>query len=91
MFGKITISVAIEMVHLKIADSVRPALGLFHNMTNTPGSTLCDLLRAVRTALSGCWRGHVRWRDEEIEIALSRSPFSGRGHQLRCALVFPLS
>src|SRR6195952_3938389 len=40
-------------------------------------------------ALSGCWPGHVRWRDEEIEIALSRSPFPSRGHQLRCALVFP--
>src|SRR5258707_4408520 len=48
-------------------------------------------LKGLLGVLSGCWRGHVRWRDEEIEIALSRSPFSGRGHQLRCALVFPLS
>ncbi|CAN0628098.1 protein of unknown function [Burkholderia multivorans] len=51
--------------------------------------------RAVRLvreqALSGYWAGHVRWRDEEIEIALSRSSFPSRGHQLRCALVFPLS
>ena len=46
---------------------------------------------ALVRALSGCWPGHVRWRDEEIEIALSRSPFPSRGHQLRCALVFPLS
>jgi hypothetical protein len=27
-------------------------------------------------ALSGCWAGHVILRDEEIEIALSRTPFS---------------
>ena len=30
-------------------------------------------------------------RDEEIEIALSRSPFSSWCHQLRRALVLPLS
>ena len=43
------------------------------------------------SALSGYRAGHVGWRDEEIEIALSRSLFASRGHQLRCALVFPLS
>ncbi|MFM0573156.1 hypothetical protein PQQ88_33490, partial [Paraburkholderia caledonica] len=37
-------------------------------------------------ALSGYQVSHVRWRGEEIKIALSRSPFSSRGHQLRCAL-----
>src|ERR1700712_908271 len=45
---------------------------------------------AVWRALSGCWVGHVRCRDEEIEIALSRSPFSSRSYQLRGALVFSL-
>jgi len=30
---------------------------------------------AVVEALSGCWTDHVRWADEEVEIALSRSPF----------------
>jgi len=29
----------------------------------------------LRPALSGCWVRHVRWRDEKIEIALSRAPF----------------
>jgi hypothetical protein len=47
--------------------------------------------RLEATALSGYWACHVRWRDEEIEIALSRSPFSSRGHQLRRTLVFSLS
>jgi RNA-directed DNA polymerase len=41
-------------------------------------------------ALSGWRAGHVRWRGEELKIALSRSPFSGRSHQLRRALVFNL-
>ena len=32
--------------------------------------------------------GRVRWRDEEIEIALSRSPFPSRRHQLRVRWYF---
>src|ERR1700674_5614817 len=63
-----------------------PSIASVHWVSLTVGS-----LAARSTALSGCWAGHVRWRDEEIEIALSRSPFPSRGHQLRCALVFPLS
>jgi hypothetical protein len=27
-----------------------------------------------------CWAGDVRWRDEKIEIALSRSSFPSGGH-----------
>jgi pyruvate,water dikinase len=50
--------------------------------------------RMVRSDLSGALSGYgigrVRWRDEEIEIALSRSPFPSRRHQLRRALVLPL-
>jgi hypothetical protein len=34
--------------------------------------------------------GRVRWRDEEIEITLSRSPLPSRCHQLRRALVLPV-
>src|ERR1035437_9185818 len=48
-FGTKTITTAIEMVHLKIACSIRSALRFFHNMANTPGSALCDRLLAVRT------------------------------------------
>ncbi len=36
---------------------------------------------AAPMALSSCGIRHVRWSDEEIEIALSRSPFSSRRHQ----------
>src|SRR5260370_17119399 len=46
-------------------------------------------MRGAAWALSGCLIGRVRWRDEEIEIALlSWSSFPSRGHQLRSALVF---
>ena len=43
------------------------------------------------SGVSGCRAGDVRWRDEKIEIALSRSSFSSQGNRLRCALGLPLS
>lgn len=42
-------------------------------------------------ALSGCEFGRVTLDNEEIEIALPWSSFSSRRHQLRRALVLPLS
>jgi hypothetical protein len=49
--GRLTISTAIEMVHLKVACGMRPALGSLHihNMTNIPGGALCDGFLADRT------------------------------------------
>ncbi len=47
--GKLMISTAIEMVHLKVACCIRPALGSLHNMTNIPGGALCDGFLAGRT------------------------------------------
>ena len=47
--------------------------------------------KTLAVALSGCWVGHVRWRDGKIEIALSRAPFPGWCHQLRCSMVFSVS
>ena len=40
--GVIMSPMAIEMVHLKIACSVRPALRFFHNVANAPRRALCD-------------------------------------------------
>src|SRR5476651_2889812 len=54
-----------------------------------PAEAEANYYRQLETALSGCWVGHVRWRDEKIEIALSRAPFPGWCHQLRCSMVFP--
>jgi hypothetical protein len=34
----------------------------------------------VPEALSSCGIGRVRWHDDEIEIALSRSPLPSSGH-----------
>ena len=53
------------------------------DVTRLPGS--------VWAVLSGCWAAHLRWRDEEIEVALSRSPFPTWGDQLLCVLVFAFS
>jgi hypothetical protein len=47
--GRLMISTAIEMVHLKVACGIRPALGSLHNMTNIPGGALCDGFLAGRT------------------------------------------
>jgi hypothetical protein len=40
--------------------------------------TICKARR--KKVLSSCWAGDVRWRDEKIEIALSRSSFPSGGH-----------
>ena len=47
--GRLMISTAIEMVHLKVACGIRPALGSLHNMTNIPGGALCNGFLAGRT------------------------------------------
>ena len=47
--GVILISTAIEMVHLKIACSIRTALSFSHNMANIPWGALCDYLMTGRT------------------------------------------
>ena len=67
---------------------------IVHNLAYQPwdwilstGVYVDDIDAAFRAALSSCGIGRVRWRDEEIEIALSRSLFPSRGHQLRRALV----
>ena len=47
--GRLIISTAIEMVHLKVACCIRAAFGSFHNVTNTPWGALCDWFLAGRT------------------------------------------
>jgi transposase-like protein len=59
--------------------------------STSPSSQCSELLPVHVMALSGCWAGQIRWRDEDIELALSRSPFSSCGHQLCRAVVFSLS
>jgi hypothetical protein len=49
IFGVLMISTAIEMVHLKVACCVRPALGSLHNMADIPRGALCDWLLTGRT------------------------------------------
>ena len=41
---------AIEMVHLKVAGSIRPALRFLHTMANIPRGALGDGLLTVRTS-----------------------------------------
>ena len=47
--GVLRISTAIEMVHLEVAGSIRPAISLLHNMRNIPTGVHCDGLLTVRT------------------------------------------
>jgi hypothetical protein len=42
IFGVRIIATAIEMVHLKVACSIRPAIVSFHNVANSPSTVLCD-------------------------------------------------
>jgi hypothetical protein len=60
--------------------------GLAKPSSNKKGTPLGR--RIGLSGVSGCRAGDVRWRDEKIEIALSRSSFSSQGNRLRCALAF---
>ncbi|WP_370652315.1 hypothetical protein [Caballeronia sp. TF1N1] len=87
--GTITMSMR-ELDRLKVIQAVAERQLKPGRAAERLSLSVRQIERLVLRALSSWWAGRVRWRDEETEIALSRSPFSSRGHQLRRALVFPL-